>query len=94
MGTLFPDSPEHPDHQSIPSGLNLPVGTLTLTAYVGLLPLCPLTHHTDELPHADHAPQSMVALTPASSTGASGDLSANIGENLKITGHAPTVVIG
>jgi hypothetical protein len=94
MGTLFPGSSEYPDHKPIPSPLDAPVGTLTLTAYIGLVPLCPAEmRHADDMPHADHAPQSMRVSTPAPST--TSDLSINIpAEHMSITGLAPTVRIG
>jgi len=80
MGNLFPDDPEYPDHQPIPSPATDAADKVAVTSFalaVGLYPLCPVPHRDPLAPPHDHVhldefnDESQVVAAPMPST--SGD---------------------
>lgn len=76
MGTLFPNSEEHPDHRRVPSPLDvvtLRFGVVHTVVGVTVGGLCPRVEVVEDPPSADHTPVSYRVSPP----GAIGSTSAN-----------------
>src|SRR5688572_25217522 len=102
MGSLFPDAPDHPDHQPIPSVAGeIPkmAGIPTLAFTLGLAPLCPVMAPMmlpDDPPRPDFTPRNAVAttLTVGSSSSTGNHVIRIPAGELSTTGWSPTVLIG